>query len=87
MILWHRFKDFNVINFDGVQIRLFDLKRMIVDQKGFDKDSDDFELLITNNNTQKPYTDDNAFVPKNTDLIVQRVPATLKSGFLTRMKR
>ena len=79
--------DFDVIKFDGVQIRLFDLKRRIVERKGFDKESEDFELVVVNENTKEQYTDENAFIPKNSDLIVQRVPTTQRVGLLTRMKR
>lgn len=79
--------DFDVIKFDGVQIRLFDLKRRIVERKGFDKESEDFELVVINENTKEQYTDENAFIPKNSDLIVQRVPTTQRMGLLTRMKR
>mmetsp|Transcript_2500 Transcript_2500/g.4201 ORF Transcript_2500/g.4201 Transcript_2500/m.4201 type:complete len:160 (+) Transcript_2500:241-720(+) len=78
-------KDFEVISFNGMGLRVFDLKRRVVEKRQMNKGLD-FELQVTNANTSEVYSDDNAMVSKNTDVIVKRMPAMRGMGILSRMK-
>eukprot|EP00639_Heterosigma_akashiwo_P004412 CAMPEP_0194569300 /NCGR_PEP_ID=MMETSP0292-20121207/7072_1 /TAXON_ID=39354 /ORGANISM="Heterosigma akashiwo, Strain CCMP2393" /LENGTH=194 /DNA_ID=CAMNT_0039419525 /DNA_START=231 /DNA_END=816 /DNA_ORIENTATION=- len=113
-------KDFEVISFNGMGLRVFDLKRRVVEKRQMNKGLD-FELQVTNANTSEGenqletglsfqtkepssflvvklaavpallniypvYSDDNAMVSKNTDVIVKRMPAMRGMGILSRMK-
>lgn len=51
---WRSAKTPDEIRFNGVSIRLIDLKRSIIDRKGLDKGKGmDFELEVMDENTQK----------------------------------
>lgn len=86
-------KEFNTITFDGTFIPLSELKQQIITQKKLGK-STDFDLEITNasseqgklscqSNSLTPsvYTDDATPIPKNTSVIVRRVP-TAKTNMI-----
>eukprot|EP00611_Tribonema_gayanum_P007601 TRINITY_DN169_c0_g1_i2.p1 TRINITY_DN169_c0_g1~~TRINITY_DN169_c0_g1_i2.p1 ORF type:complete len:171 (+),score=27.43 TRINITY_DN169_c0_g1_i2:225-737(+) len=74
-------KDFDAVAFSGMVISLFDLKRAIVEQKNLHKGMD-FDLAIVNDQTKEEYTDDTQAIPKNTSVVVKRVPAKSKGGGL-----
>jgi len=76
MSIHYKFKsaiDYDTITFDGLHISVSDLKKSIVQQKRLGK-ATDFDLMITNAQTNEVYTDESALIPKNTSLIVARVP-------------
>lgn len=51
---WRSAKTMDEIRFNGVSIRLIDLKRAIIDRKGLDKGKGmDFELEVMDESTQK----------------------------------
>jgi hypothetical protein len=54
MSVYYKFKtqkNWDAISFDNAVISVLDLKRAIVRQKKLDKNSDDFDLLLTNSQT------------------------------------
>jgi len=66
-------KDYDTVTFDGGFITLAELKATIITQKKLGKNTD-FDLNVTNAQTEEEYKDDNTLVPKNTSVIVRRVP-------------
>lgn len=78
MSVHYKFKsalEYDTVTFDGLHISVKDLKKAILHQKKIGKTSD-FDLQITNAQTKETYTDENVLIPKNTSLIVARVPLT-----------
>lgn len=78
MSVHYKFKsalEYDTVTFDGLHISVKDLKKAILHQKKIGKTSD-FDLQVTNAQTKETYTDDNVLIPKNTSLIVARVPLT-----------
>lgn len=65
--------DYDTVTFDGLHISVADLKKSIMQQKKIGKSSD-FDLQITNAQTKEVYEDDESLIPKNTSVIVARVP-------------
>jgi protein MPE1 len=79
-------KESEQITFSGNGIKLIDLKREIVEKKNFST-AFDFELqIVDENNKTKEYVGDDEMVPKNSSLIVKRVPAkNAKFGLTARL--
>ncbi|KAI8050637.1 DWNN domain-containing protein [Gilbertella persicaria] len=66
--------DYDVFTFDGPGATVFDLKREIIRAKKFGKGTD-FDLAVYNAQTDEEYKDDMFVVPRNTSVIVRRLPA------------
>ncbi|KAI7897820.1 DWNN domain-containing protein [Cokeromyces recurvatus] len=66
--------DYDVFTFDGPGATVFDLKREIIRAKKFGKGTD-FDLAVYNAQTDEEYKDDTFIVPRNTSVIVRRLPA------------
>lgn len=62
-------KDYDAVKFDGVYISAADLKSIIVQQKKLGNS----ELQVENEETKQLYTDDQ-LIPKNTNVVVSRLP-------------
>ncbi|XP_049800369.1 E3 ubiquitin-protein ligase RBBP6 isoform X2 [Schistocerca nitens] len=78
MSVHYKFKsalEYDTVTFDGLHISVRDLKKAILHQKRIGKNTD-FDLQITNAQTKEVYVDESALIPKNTSLIVARVPLT-----------
>lgn len=76
MSVHYKFKsalDFDTITFDGLHISVVDLKKAIIHQKRLGKTMD-FDLQITNAQTKEEFSEDAALIPKNTSLIIARIP-------------
>ncbi|KAE8741533.1 hypothetical protein FOCC_FOCC012917 [Frankliniella occidentalis] len=71
-------KDYDTLTFDGLHISLKDLKKSIFQQKNLGKNTD-FDLLVKNAQTDEVYTDEATLIPKNTSLIVHRVPLSVQA--------
>ena len=72
-------KSYDVVSFDGAYITVHDLKRLIAEKKGLDKEGQ-AELLLTNASDGRDYVGDdeeNALVWKNASVIVRRVPKAI----------
>ncbi|KAF0688227.1 Aste57867_20097 [Aphanomyces stellatus] len=78
-------KEFGTVTFHGTSIRVIDLKKAIVEQKKLTKGID-MELTVTDYQTGTVYDDDDFQLPKNTSVIVKRMPVTNKPGILARIK-
>ncbi|XP_047137813.1 putative autophagy-related protein 11 isoform X1 [Hydra vulgaris] len=65
--------EYNTITFDSQAVSLNDLRDAIMLQKKIAK-SPDYTLEITNAQTKEVYNDDDALIPKNSSVIVKRVP-------------
>ncbi|KAF9917983.1 E3 ubiquitin-protein ligase rbbp6, partial [Lobosporangium transversale] len=65
-------KDYDSVTFDGHSISVFDLKKEILIAKGL-KGPDDLQL--THAESGEEYYDDATLIPRNTSVLVARVPA------------
>eukprot|EP00124_Ichthyophonus_hoferi_P003117 Ihof_evm3s252 gene=Ihof_evmTU3s252 len=68
-------KEYSTVTFDGMAISLRDLKLSISAAKKFGRTTD-MDLKIFNAQTGEDYINDDDWVPKNTSVIVKRVPAS-----------
>ena len=69
-------KTWDAIAFEGNTISVLDIKRAIVIQKKLDKTAGDFDLSVKDAQSGEVFNQDAYLVPKNTSLIVKRIPAT-----------
>ncbi|KAI8335801.1 DWNN domain-containing protein [Chlamydoabsidia padenii] len=77
-VIYYKFKaakdsDYDVFTFDGSGATVFDVKREIIRAKKLGKGTD-FDLAIYNAQTDEEYNDDMFMVPRNTSVIVRRLP-------------
>eukprot|EP00166_Cyanidium_caldarium_P003649 ctg_3522.g504 len=80
--LYYKFrsaKQYGAVNFEGDFIQLAELKVAIVEQEKL-QFGEDFDLHVVDAQTQEEYHDENALIPKNTSVIVKRVPAGSRDG-------
>lgn len=76
MSVHYKFKsavEYDTLPVDGLNISLGDLKEAIIQQKRLGK-GQPYDLQITNAETKEVYTDEKTLIPKNSSLIVARVP-------------
>ncbi|XP_049819824.1 E3 ubiquitin-protein ligase RBBP6 isoform X2 [Aethina tumida] len=81
MSVHYKFKsalDYDTVTFDGLHISVKDLKNSIIQQKRIGK-STDFDLQVTNAQTKEEYNDETALIPKNTSLLIARVPVAAQN--------
>ncbi|KAM9258101.1 LOW QUALITY PROTEIN: E3 ubiquitin-protein ligase RBBP6-like [Morus bassanus] len=64
--------NYNTVTFSGLHIALRDLKRQIMGREKLKAASCD--LQVTNAQSKEEYTDENAPIPKNSSVIVRRIP-------------
>ncbi|XP_075346377.1 E3 ubiquitin-protein ligase RBBP6-like [Mycteria americana] len=64
--------NYDTVTFNGLNISLCDLKRQIMSCEKLKVANCD--LQITNAQTKEEYTDDNALIPRNSSVIVRRIP-------------
>lgn len=64
--------NYDTLTFDGLHIALCDLKRQIMGRERLK--AQDCDLQITNAQTKEEYTDESALIPKNSSVIVRRIP-------------
>ncbi|KAL9653097.1 hypothetical protein ABK040_006315 [Willaertia magna] len=82
MSVFYKFKsakDYDTISFEGSHISLGRLKQSIVAQKKLPK-SQDYDLLLENAQNGEVYKYDSDLVPKNTSVLVKRVPVARGVG-------
>ncbi|XP_059690450.1 E3 ubiquitin-protein ligase RBBP6-like [Gavia stellata] len=65
--------NYATVTFNGLHISLCDLKRQIMGREKLKAANCD--LQITNAQSKEEYTDDRALIPKNSSVIVRRIPA------------
>ena len=76
MSVRYKFKNdlaFTTLHIDGFDISVIDLKKAIHQAKKMGRITD-FDLIITNSETEEAYAKDEDLVPKNTSLIVAKHP-------------
>ncbi|XP_074710633.1 E3 ubiquitin-protein ligase RBBP6-like isoform X1 [Strix uralensis] len=73
---------YDTVTFSGLNISLGDLKRQIMGRHKLKVTN--CELQISNAQTGEEYTDDNTLIPKNSSVIVRRVPVRVKTTSKTR---
>ncbi|KAJ3009991.1 UNVERIFIED_CONTAM: hypothetical protein HDU68_002382 [Siphonaria sp. JEL0065] len=76
-VVFYKFKsakDYDQAVFDGLGISVFDLKKEIMVKKKLGKGLD-FDLVVSNAQTNDEYPDDNQVIPRNTSILVLRRPA------------
>jgi len=66
------FKEKQTIAFDGFNMSVKDVKQEIMERLKLKSSHDN--LILTNSQTAKAYTDDSSLIQKNTTLLVRRVP-------------
>ncbi|CAM9167955.1 unnamed protein product [Bubo scandiacus] len=77
---------YDTVTFSGLHISLGDLKRHIMGRQKLKVTN--CELQISNAQTGEEYTDDNTLIPKNSSVIVRRVPVRgVKTTSKTRVIR
>lgn len=64
--------NYDTVTFDGLHITLSDLKRQIMGREKLK--AADCDLQITNAQTKEEYTDEAALIPKNSSVIIRRIP-------------
>ncbi|XP_033887472.1 E3 ubiquitin-protein ligase RBBP6-like isoform X3 [Acipenser ruthenus] len=64
--------NYDTVTFDGLNITLCDLKKQIMGRERLK--AVDCDLQITNAQTKEEYTDDSALIPKNSSVIIRRIP-------------
>ncbi|KAK4874540.1 hypothetical protein RN001_013900 [Aquatica leii] len=77
MSVHYKFKsalEYDTVTFDGLHISVRDLKNSIMQQKRIGKNTD-FDLQVTNAQTKEIYDSDEALIPKNTSLLIARIPS------------
>ncbi|OVA18862.1 DWNN domain [Macleaya cordata] len=75
MAVYYKFKsakDYHSVHVDGLFISVFNLKEQIFESKHFGMGKD-FDLIVSDAQTNEEYLDD-AMIPRNTSVIVRRVP-------------
>ncbi|XP_039036281.1 E3 ubiquitin ligase PARAQUAT TOLERANCE 3-like isoform X1 [Hibiscus syriacus] len=76
MAVYYKFKsarDFDSISMDGPFISVGTLKEKIFESKHLGKGTD-FDLVVTNAQTNEEYPDEAMLIPKNTSVLIRRVP-------------
>ena len=79
-------KTYEAVTFSGLMIKLLELKRAIVEKRSLDKGTSDFDLSISNAQTDEVYESDDVMVPKNTSVVVKRVPCSAETGLLAKLE-
>ncbi|GAQ80672.1 hypothetical protein KFL_000590250 [Klebsormidium nitens] len=79
-------REFDKLDIEGPFITVSSLKDKIIEAKSLGKGAD-FDLVLTNNQTGEEYIDEGFLVPKNTSIIVKRVPATRPRATLQAVRK
>lgn len=87
--IYYRFKsykDFSTITFEGGGLSLWELKYEIVSQRKMN--SKDFDLLFYDEETNEQLVDEYIQIPRNSHIIVQRIPSWMsKTGFTLKERK
>ncbi|XP_043693282.1 E3 ubiquitin ligase PARAQUAT TOLERANCE 3-like [Telopea speciosissima] len=76
MAVYYKFKsakDYDSISIDGHFISVANLKEKIFESKHLGRGTD-FDLMVTNAQTNQEYLDEATLIPKNTSVLIRRVP-------------
>ncbi|XP_019150253.1 PREDICTED: zinc finger CCCH domain-containing protein 18-like [Ipomoea nil] len=75
-------KDYDSIPIDGHFISVLNLKEKIFESKHLGRGTD-FDLVVTNAQTNEEYLDEAALIPKNTSVLIRRVPGRPRKPIVT----
>ncbi|GJD08191.1 Uncharacterized RING finger protein [Galdieria sulphuraria] len=75
-------KDFSTLSFEGDFLKVSDLKLLVVEKRKLNY-GDGFDLVITDAQTNEEYTDESTLIPKNTSVVIKRVPGQKPGGILS----
>lgn len=80
------YKEFSTVTFEGTGLSLWELKYEIVTQRKMN--SKDFDLLFFDEETNEQIVDEYVQVPRNSRIIVQRIPSWMsKTGFTLKERK
>ncbi|CAL9750984.1 unnamed protein product [Musa acuminata subsp. burmannicoides] len=85
MAVYYKFKsakDYDSIPIEGQFISVANLKERIFEIKLFGKGTD-FDLMISNAQNNEEYVDEGAMIPKNTSVLIRRVPGRPRKPIVT----
>ncbi|RZC52323.1 hypothetical protein C5167_020746 [Papaver somniferum] len=85
MAVYYKFKsakDFDSIPIDGHFISVANLKEKIFESKHLGRGTD-FDLMVANAQTNEEYQDEATLIPKNTSVLVRRVPGRPRMTIVT----
>ncbi|XP_004299417.1 PREDICTED: E3 ubiquitin-protein ligase RBBP6-like isoform X2 [Fragaria vesca subsp. vesca] len=85
MAVYYKFKsarDYDSIAMDGPFISVGILKEKIFESKHLGRGTD-FDLVVTNAQTNEEYLDDATLIPKNTSVLIRRVPGRPRMPIVT----
>ncbi|KAL3649595.1 hypothetical protein CASFOL_005998 [Castilleja foliolosa] len=85
MAVYYKFKsakDYNSVAIDGHFISVGHLKEKIFELKHLGSGTD-FDLVVTNAQTNEEYLDEGMLIPKNTSVLIRRVPGRPRKPIIT----
>ncbi|KAL2895731.1 E3 ubiquitin ligase PQT3-like [Bienertia sinuspersici] len=85
MAVYYKFKsakDYDSIPIDGHFISVANLKERIFESKHLGRGTD-FDLVVTNAQTNEEYLDEAMLIPKNTSVLIRRVPGRPRMPIVT----
>ncbi|KAK1258782.1 hypothetical protein QJS04_geneDACA018693 [Acorus gramineus] len=85
MAVYFKFKsarDFDSVPIDGHFISVGSLKEKIFESKHLGRGTD-FDLMVSNAQTDEEYADESTLIPKNTSVLVRRVPGRPRKPIVT----
>ncbi|ONK66954.1 uncharacterized protein A4U43_C06F13930 [Asparagus officinalis] len=85
MAVYYKFKsakDYDSILIEGQFISVGNLKERIFESKHLGRGTD-FDLMISNAQTNEEYVDEAAMIPKNTSVLIRRVPGCPRMPIVT----
>ncbi|XP_068636293.1 E3 ubiquitin ligase PQT3-like isoform X2 [Aristolochia californica] len=85
MAVYYKFKsakDYDSVHIDGHFISVAILKEKIFESKHLGRGTD-FDLMVSNAQTNEEYADDAMLIPKNTSVLVRRVPGRPRMPIVT----
>ncbi|XP_074268931.1 E3 ubiquitin ligase PQT3-like [Silene latifolia] len=85
MAVYYKFKsakDYDSITIDGHFITVANLKERIFESKHLGRGTD-FDLVVTNAQTNEEYLDEAMLIPKNTSVLIRRVPGRPRMAIVT----
>lgn len=85
MAVYYKFKsarDFDSIPIEGQFISVANLKERIFESKHLGRGTD-FDLMISNAQTDEEYADEATMIPKNTSVLIRRIPGRPRKPIVT----
>ncbi|XP_045792306.1 E3 ubiquitin ligase PQT3-like isoform X1 [Trifolium pratense] len=89
MAVYYKFKsarDYDSIPMDGPFISVGTLKEKIFESKHLGRGTD-FDLVVTNAQTNEEYLDEETLIPKNTSVLIRRVPGRPRLPIVTELEQ